>query len=638
MKNEGLVSIITVGIQLVGLRIACASSLNIFGRINGYNYNLLAYFLVLVISFVFYMALSAFLSKRTKTINHKFYNIIYYLFYFLSIIFLYNIYLNEVEKMPYGKYLRSSFLREQIWHPLFFVFMSAAIIVLVYVILQYKQTFSKTFRVFCAIFFSMLGAMLSYAPNVFQYETGELWHIHAYINSIINVFFLNPYNDVTSSIYGHYGLIYYPFIKLFGSDLNAIAITIALFTGVTYLSAFYVLNKLISNDFLCLTSMFAVLGTSTTFFGTNHFFQGMPHRCLFPVLTTAFIVWCQNNIVSKKVLYILEYFIGSISIVFNLETGLCCVCIMALYNCFSSWRKSFNYIALSIIKMCALFILCVGSAYVFVNFYNLLMGGEWNSIKTFIYPIGSREYDMFSILRLPLPDSETPYSLYVIIFSLAAFSSISNFVLGNVKQNLNIEKLVIAVSGLTSFVYFINRTAPTNLFISHIQLILLLAVFSEIFVNKSKEIISYDSEKTVKVLASSLSLFLIGWFAIEGIISMGNAISYRAKGVWETKSLKRDIIDYSHWVPKNVVAFGIGIPEIYFSLGLSTGIHITDWSDMNNYSLSELNNILEHNQEVIVNKTSIKRFTIISTMLEKNGFVEKDRFIGKNFICVLYRK
>ncbi len=633
-----MVSILTVGIQLAGFKIASLSYFNVLGQVNGYNYNFLAYFVVVVASFMFYLSLSSVLNKRTKNINHKFYNFIYYLFYFLSIAYLYNIYLNEVEKMPFGKFLKESFLREQIYHPVYFVFMSTAIVGLVYVVLQNKQTFSKKFRVYCAVFFSILAAILSYAPNVFQYESGELWHMHAYMNSIINVFFLNPYNDITSSIYGHYGLIYCPFIKLFGSDLNAIAITIALFTGATYLSAYYVLNKLIRNDFLCLTSMIAVLGTSTTFFGAGQYFQGMPHRCLFPLLTIAFIIWCQNNIVSKKNMYVLEYILGMLSIIFNLETGLCCVFIMALYNCFLSWRRSFKYIALNFLKICAWLILCSGSAYAFVNFYNVLLGGEWNSIQTFIYPINSKEYDMFSILRLPLPDSDTPYSLYIIIFTLAAFSSLRNFFLDNLPKSLDIEKLIIAISGLSSFVYFINRTAPTNLFISHVQLILLLAVFSEVFIITNKEIFSHDSEITVKVLASSLSIFLLGWCAIEGFISMGNAISSRAKGVWETNSLKKDIVDYSHWVPKNVSAFGIGVPEFYFNLGLSTRIHITDWPDMNNFSLEELNNILAKNSEVIVNKASIKRFEIIPAILEKNSFVEKSSFYGKNFSCVLYKK
>lgn len=41
-------------------------------------------------------------------------------------------------------------------------------------------------------------------------------------------------------------------------------------------------------------------------------------------------------------------------------------------------------------------------------------------------------------------------------------------------------------------------------------------------------------------------------------------------------------------VPENTLAFGTGIPELYYQLGWDPGIAITDWSDMNHYSLEEI--------------------------------------------------
>ena len=122
------------------------------------------------------------------------------------------------------------------------------------------------------------------------------------------------------------------------------------------------------------------------------------------------------------------------------------------------------------------------------------------------------------------------------------------------------------------------------------------------------------------------------------MISIGNVITYREKGVWDTNSFNKDINDFSNWVPENAVAFGMGVPELYYTLGLNTHIYITDWSDMNKFSLSKLNDVLLQSNEVIVSEHSIKIFKSIPLMIRKNGYNEKRRFIGNNFTLIHYQK
>lgn len=640
-NTEGVLFLLVVVFQLLFLRLASISSFNISGKLYEYNFNNIVYIALLILSFLIYIILYSFLKKQitTNKISHRIYNTMYFLMFGFSLHFLYNMYCNETKAMPFGHFLVHSFVREHANHFLFSLFMSIVVIGLIIIILLSEKKILGKIRMYYAFFFSSLGAMFAYAPNIFQYDRWELWHMHAYINSIINVMHLIPYSDVNSSIYGHYGLIYYLFVKLFGSNLNAISITIALFTGITYLASFYVINKLVKNDLLFITSTISVLAMSCTYFGAGPYFQGMPHRCLFPMLTIAFITWRHYNTCSQKLLYLKELLFGVISIVFNLETGVCCVGIIVIYDLLSQWRKPLKDNLFLFAKSAFLIVSCIVLAYLFVNFYNITLEGEWNSINTFIYPFASESYHVFSDLRLPIPPPETPYFLYVVVFSYAAFSSLKNIIFEKKQQYLDIEKLIIAISGLSSLFYFINRTAPGNLFISHIQLVILLSVFADTFVSINKQIVYNNlSHKTLKVLASFLSIFLIGWFAIEGMISIGNVITYREKGVWDTNSFNKDINDFSNWVPENAVAFGMGVPELYYTLGLNTHIYITDWSDMNKFSLSKLNDVLLQSNEVIVSEHSIKIFKSIPLMIRKNGYNEKRRFIGNNFTLIHYQK
>ena len=95
------------------------------------------------------------------------------------------------------------------------------------------------------------GATFAYTPNPFKNDIWGVYHTHAYTNSIVHVANLEPYNDIMKSIYDHYAMVYFPFVRLFGNDYYAIAITIALFTIVMYFCAFYVLINTIKDDLLC---------------------------------------------------------------------------------------------------------------------------------------------------------------------------------------------------------------------------------------------------------------------------------------------------------------------------------------------------------------------------------------------------
>ena len=110
----------------------------------------------------------------------------------------------------------------------------------------------------------------------------------------------------------------------------------------------------------------------------------------------------------------------------------------------------------------------------------MLVGGDWIGVKTFIYPIASDEYDMFSILRTPLPSVFSGYVLYIILFTYTAFNAIYKLWKNpEFARENNIICMAIALSGLGALTYYVNRTATACLAVSRIQFVMLLGMYAE---------------------------------------------------------------------------------------------------------------------------------------------------------------
>ncbi len=57
-------------------------------------------------------------------------------------------------------------------------------------------------------FLTLLVAYNFYTPEVFSETNRTVFYMDAYFNSIYNVLHGSPYTEYTTSIYGHYGILY----------------------------------------------------------------------------------------------------------------------------------------------------------------------------------------------------------------------------------------------------------------------------------------------------------------------------------------------------------------------------------------------------------------------------------------------
>lgn len=581
-------------------------------------------------------------------------NSISLLLFFCYIFFSYK---NETKYFFDAFYFSEDFIREKANPLLYFSILLFLTCCFVYFFTRFSLFFyylsSSYFRILVILTVAIIGGCISYAPNIFQTVRWELAHTHAYTNSIVNIMHLVPYDDVNCSIYGHYALIYYPFVKLLGGNYSAIALTIFLFSFVVYLCSGYIVSRLVKNDCYFFISLIALVGTSFTYFNQGNYFQILPHRHLFLCLALTFIVYLEYKpnsfgIIKRR---FFEFLIGVLALIFNLESGLVVVSVFCLYEFYlCSYKRSLLLNVVSFFFRSILFgSACILFAYLLVNLYNFMTNGRWNSFSVFIYPIGSKNYNMFYILRLKIPSPLTGYTLHIVVFWGALLFSFWGIIC---KHNRKIFKdcfrqkrilFCISFSSVCMFIYFINRPAGGCLSSTHVYLIIILSYWTNIILRtKYKQICSFksfiietlsDTRKTTYFMSSSLIIY----FALECFISVGSALKNRDESVWNTNTLNNDYVKAKDWIQLGIKSFGEGIPEFYFQLGIEPGIYVTDFADMVAPSTNEIDKIMRDEDEIIISGVSSES-PFVKYLLDKYRYKEKDRFESQNLPLVHFVK
>lgn len=132
--------------------------------------------------------------------------------------------------------------------------------------------------------------------NTFE---GDPYHGEAYLESIYNVADGIPYEELTTGIYGHYGLFFLLPMKIFGAKAVVIQFLIALVGVVTDLAMLYCIHHLIKKNWVRLLMALVVPVIPFAYRRTNYW-QLQPHRLVFPMLLAAYMLFCLRKKQSKK--------------------------------------------------------------------------------------------------------------------------------------------------------------------------------------------------------------------------------------------------------------------------------------------------------------------------------------------------
>lgn len=634
---------------IIGFLVAYRLPYNASGKLWGIEYNLIGYFLVIVFAFLIYvLSLALLRNARTNESDRteRIFSVIYLSAFGAFLAFMMACLIKELEVAFYGEDLKVMFLRENDHRSIVFIILFVVTFaVLLLLRNKAENKMPSWLRKAFAILAATIGALFHYAPNAFLNQFTWFYHVHAYTNSIVNVMRGVPYNDATNGIYGHYGIIYWPFVKMFGDSFDAILITIAIFAFLTYLAAFYVCDKLISNDVIFIITVIAGFGLATTFFGPGNYFQTMPCRVLFPMLTVAFVAKA-SKIKNRIIRDAGGIAIGSLAIVFNTETGLICTATLVATWFFFRWEWKLEKIIRNVIFAVLGFVISFIMAWGMVDAYNLLCGGDILSVKQFIYPIGSSFVS--SDTRVAMPDVFSWHTFEAIVFGIAAFTSVGKVWQSKGENPTSKSEKVylifaVGVTGLSTLMYYVHRCAPGNISVSRLELVILLGFFANDYCKEwsqnEKWFSMEDSSKLGKKLYTLVACFLVCYLAIEGFAQVGNVVKSRTESVWDTKQLRTDYEYARSCIPENIPAFGMAIQEIYYQLGINPQTETSDWSGEETpiQSIRHIENILVENDDVITSNFTSSREDI-SALLEENGFTPVTDIDFQNFKLVLFHK
>lgn len=590
-RNNGIKNSICMSMIVSSLLTICAMWLYIRSEYNGTfgKYNIIAFisisafYMVCIILFyvMFYkcrlFGKGAYLEKLIKLVT-----VMSFLFFgglFVSVYFM------ETKVFAYENFK----LIRHILPPYFYIIFILLVSWGMFTLVRKNMNFYGGGRTFVAGLLSFAMGILFYAPNVFLDTYGSIFHTHAYQNSIINVMELQPYSDYSTSIYGHYGLFYYPLVKLFGDDMRAISISIAVIGVFAFACMFYVLSCLMKKDVVFILTCLAVCAGEVEFYWSGQYYQMAPHRWVFPALLLAIV--CRSTVLSCKKEKLIFHILLCMSMIWNLETG---IVLEGAYICYSIY-SDIQYegkINLKILKSFFYSIISVSidfaMGYILVNIYNLLTGGSWNSIIDYIFPFMSNKYSIDS-LTTPLPGIASFYMMEMLIFlGTSVWCIMKLFTKEHENEKVFRSLFFNALSGLGGMVYFINRTAYANITICHFQTVVILGIFIDTYWRKKtdvhfKSFLRNDVEKLLRSFVAVLSLIVVTALSVSTIFYYGGALTRRVNNSWRADEFIEFAEQVDENVPDGVMAFGMGVPEIYFQLGRDTRCHVLDWSDMNEY-------------------------------------------------------
>lgn len=571
------------------------------GMWHGLNFNLAVYVGSLCAAFLIYMifAAAADLIRRkraasgyspvTSNLRRRILYVIYTAFAAASFVLIYEIYAKECD--GFAGEGAATYLRQQVPHGLYFGFIVFIVAATLFSFAGKEKTAGRNirFRIALALIFAVINAIALYCPNIFVDRASGVAHVHAVTNSIVHVAHFKPYDAHNISIYGHYGLICLPFVKLLGDDLFAVMQTIVVMGFVTFAAAFYTVNKVVRRDSAYFMALLSITGTTTLLNRRGHYFQTNPIRLLFPMLTLALIAYdtYRKDREKKKLVILLELAVGCGAVIWNNETGLFCVCVMMCVIVFRSLYEHplWSRYTLSAVGRAILYgLICAAGAYGIVNLYNIVCGGTVISPRLFIYPIHSGNYD-YNHLRAPLSSVASLYFAQILLFFLTALITLRRHYLKiSTSEKPDTLYFALALSGLSSLIYFMNRTAYGNIAISYIQMCILLASYGEDALGFSKAAFRERLKSPFTYFKTLMTVLVFGcsmWLAIESVLYINACLDVRANNTWKTESMIAGIEEIRAKVPENTFGIGFCVPELYYQLGWDSALPMIDWSDMN---------------------------------------------------------
>lgn len=452
----------------------------------------------------------------------------------------------------------------------------------------------KKIRLTASLLFTFGTSVTFYAPNIFQDIQGGTYHSHAYTNSIINVCWMVPYGEDMECLYGHYGILFMPFLRALHKFLHLDYLTgifalSAVVGGISILLYLYILNYFAKDDLIFYLGMLAIGEEYFMNLQGGVYLQVHPHRMIFPMLVL-FLVLQEYR--KRKKYSFLAICALTLSFVWSTEVGIVTMVSFAFYRWVLAVMDGTDFSlrkALRLVREMALFAgLPFALSYGVINGYNLLAGGGLLDFSEFMFPlISDRGY--IDQIELALPDVTHAWTGTSLLFLGAALPAVLR-VLFPVRRERGRKPFYffLGIMSLMIMLYYVNRPAEGSLFI----VLFLMLILQAIILQKcqedyrqwkaaGRECVFQKPDRLLLLVLRVVTTLILFVMAFDCVYSAPGAWKTSAQTVWRRDELMEFARYVYNQVPPDAVSFGEGVPELMSMIDRDTYLHTTEWSYLN---------------------------------------------------------
>lgn len=431
--------------------------------------------------------------------------------------------------------------------------------------------------------------LLLYVPNIFG---SDYFHITASNQSIYNVAFDVPFNRITTGIYGHYAIFFWPFLKLFGHRPDTVALMIVAIAAANEILVLYVIDNVLKRSFLKIIAAIASIMPIVSIHN-RVYFQVHPLRTLPPILILSYCVFFskRKNISTTKYL-VYGYLLCSLCMVWVTDIGAITTIAFSIFTCVSALRKyllcSKQVMRIVLICIAGCFMSVFGMILI-INFYNVIIAGGNLIFRSCFFPfiggnIGENSFSQY--LMIPLQWGNFSWIWVLALFFTGIMISIRKTSL--LENSTSDEPLLLpdsilcfsSVIALGQVMYYLNRSVYWNLTIIIAEAVICMSILIEKGTNYCIEHQCSISGAVVSGIVFSilfeLSFLICGTFSFTAT-SLQDRIN---AGQYSLDRMYRTAEEIERSIPADTPAYGYGIEEMYSLLGWDSQFHVRDLSDL----------------------------------------------------------
>lgn len=585
--------------------------------------NIMLYLIGIAILFAFYYSFYM-LLRFESTLQHKFskFREIFLRFFVISaviieVLYFVGAYLSETVTW---NGLPNNYIRHKMSIASYVVILILTFAVL-YIHLKERTLCAKKRCVAIRIMFAsavvFLQGLMLYAPNFLKITGGGPLHADAYTTSIINVLHGMPYEDYSSPVYGHYGLILAPFVKILNmlglNEWLAVSISIVIIGIIAFGLNAIVLSKMIDSDFMFCISLVATAIVSFQI-QTGEFWQLIPHRLLFQAVLLFMIssTFDENGLKAttidsevggySKKNTILGWVLVSIGMIWNPDVGIICCAVWTCCCIYAMSRRSGRYSFYSVFFNLLYAVAAFVAGWCVVNVYNITVGGKLIGLRVYLFPLLDASFT--EMIQHTLPNA---YGWYFFMFLLFGGTIVWCFPGVFILSEINKKELLCvaaATMGLGTTVYYINRPAFGNACIVVFSVVLICAyildnVEIKYLIDKFVRLKGTQTIQAICIIVFPVLVAVSSMF-LGTTSSFGKEIEARVSNEWDKEDIESFVTEVNGSLPDDTIAFGFMTSQLMAYMDRKTGIYMTDWEDVNEdfnmLPIEYLNKLLRQNE------------------------------------------